>query len=65
MQHAGLEMAMWYTEDNLGGIPMLVEIQAHLGMGPSMEGDEEDEYLFVEKVLRRLNSSCPAATSPL
>jgi hypothetical protein len=65
MQHAGLEMAMWYTEDNLGGIPMLVEIQAHLGMGPSMEGDEEDEYLFVEKVLRRLNGSCPAATSPL
>ncbi|MCB0770154.1 MAG: copper resistance protein NlpE N-terminal domain-containing protein [Flavobacteriales bacterium] len=65
MQHAGLEMAMWYTEDNLGGTPMLVEIQAHLGMGPSMEGDEEDEYLFVENVLRRLNGSCPTATSPL
>ena len=65
MQHAGLEMAMWYTEDNLGGTPMLVEIQAHLGMGPSMEGDEEDEYLFVDKVLRRSEGGCAPLTSPL
>ena len=65
MQHAGLEMAMWYTEDHLGGTPLLVEIQAHLGMGPSMEGDEEDEYLYVEKVLRRLNGNCPPAMTPL
>lgn len=66
MQQSGLEMAMWYTEgDHDAGKPLLVQIQAHLGMGPSMEGDGEEEYLFVEKVLRRLDGDCPSITSPL
>ena len=68
MQQAGLEMAMWYSEgDHSATKPLLVEMQAHLGLGPAMEGDEQEEYLFVEKVLRKLDSAtCPArATSPL
>ncbi len=66
MQVAGLEMAMWYTEGGHSSTdPLLVEIQAHLGLGPSMEGDGEEVYLFVEKVLRRLDGDCPSITSPL
>jgi len=68
MQQAGLEMAMWYSEgDHSSAKPLLVEIQAHLGLGPAMEGDGQEEYLFVDKVLRKLDSAaCPArATSPL
>jgi len=68
MQQAGLEMAMWYSEgDHSATKPLLVEIQTHLGLGPAMEGDSQEEYLFVEKVLRKVDSgSCPSrAISPL
>ncbi|MCB0758015.1 MAG: copper resistance protein NlpE N-terminal domain-containing protein, partial [Flavobacteriales bacterium] len=62
MQQAGLEMAMWSSErDDSNRKPLVVEIQAHLGMGPAMEGNEEEEYLFVDKVLRQVGSGvCPS-----
>ncbi|MEZ4740081.1 MAG: copper resistance protein NlpE N-terminal domain-containing protein [Flavobacteriales bacterium] len=62
MQQAGLEMAMWYSErDDSNRKPLVVEIQAHLGMGPAMEGNDEEEYLFVDKVLRQVRSGeCPS-----
>ena len=66
MRTAGLEMAMWYTEGGYSSTePLLVEIRAHLGLGPSMEGEGEEEYLFVENVLRKLDGDCLAVTSPL
>ena len=67
MQKAGLEMAMWYSEqDDSNRKPLVVEIQAHLGMGPSMEGNDEEEYLFVEKVLRQVKSGvCPSRATAL
>ena len=63
MQQAGLEMAMWYSEgEHSAAKPLLVEIQAHLGLGQAMEGDGKDEYLFVEKVLRKLDGGCRNAS---
>jgi uncharacterized lipoprotein NlpE involved in copper resistance len=40
------------------GEPWVVEVTCTLGMGPAMEGDGADEYLYVEKVVRTL-ASCP------
>ncbi|MEO8588154.1 MAG: copper resistance protein NlpE N-terminal domain-containing protein [Flavobacteriales bacterium] len=40
------------------GDPWVVEVMCTMGMGPAMEGDGADEYLYLEQVLRTLES-CP------
>jgi copper homeostasis protein (lipoprotein) len=41
-----------------GGDPWTVEVECSLGMGPAMEGDGADEYLFIHKVLNA-QATCP------
>ncbi len=41
-----------------GGDPWTVEVECSLGMGPAMEGDGADEYLFIHKVLDAA-ATCP------
>jgi hypothetical protein len=36
----------------------VVEVICTMGMGPAMEGDGADEYLYVEQVVRTLER-CP------
>lgn len=40
------------------GTPWVVEVICTLGMGPAMEGDGADEYLFIEQAPRTLKA-CP------
>jgi hypothetical protein len=41
-----------------GGDPWTVDVECSLGMGPAMEGDGADEYLFIHKVLNA-SANCP------
>ncbi|MBK8339459.1 MAG: copper resistance protein NlpE N-terminal domain-containing protein [Flavobacteriales bacterium] len=41
-----------------GGDPWVVEVIGTMGMGPAMEGDGADEYVYIEAVKRTLGS-CP------
>lgn len=40
------------------GDPWVVEVVCTIGMGPAMEGDGADEYLYIEQVVRTLER-CP------
>ncbi len=43
-----------------GGDPWIIEVECSLAMGPAMEGDGADEYLFIHRVLGTLASgACP------
>ena len=43
-----------------GGDPWTIEVIGHLGMGPAMEGEGMDEYLYIHQVLRPIDpGSCP------
>lgn len=42
-----------------GGDPWLVEVVCTMGMGPAMEGDGADEYIYVEAVLGTVEGKCP------
>lgn len=41
-----------------GGDPWLIEVECNLAMGPAMEGDGADEYLFIHRVLGPIET-CP------
>jgi hypothetical protein len=41
-----------------GGDPWLIEVECNLAMGPAMEGDGADEYLFIHRVLDPIEA-CP------
>ncbi len=41
-----------------GGDPWTIEVEGSLGMGPAMEGDGVDEYLFIHRV-RKGGVTCP------
>ena len=41
-----------------GGDPWVIEAECTMGMGPAMEGDGADEYVFIEDVRRTLDR-CP------
>ena len=41
-----------------GGDPWLIEVECNLAMGPAMEGDGADEYLFIHRVLGPIDA-CP------
>ena len=41
-----------------GGDPWLIEVECNLVMGPAMEGDGADEYLFIHRVLMEV-AACP------
>ncbi len=41
-----------------GGDPWLIEVECNLAMGPAMEGDGADEYLFIHRVLGPIEA-CP------
>lgn len=41
-----------------GGDPWVIEVICTMGMGPAMEGDGADEYLFVEQVVKPIGQ-CP------
>jgi hypothetical protein len=41
-----------------GGDPWPIEVECSLGMGPAMEGDGADEYIFIHKVLKE-GAACP------
>jgi len=34
-----------------GGDPWLIEVECNLAMGPAMEGDGADEYIFIHRVI--------------
>lgn len=40
-----------------GGDPWVIEVECNLSMGPSMEGDGADEYIFIHRVLG--TAQCP------
>ncbi len=40
-----------------GGYPWTIEVEASLNMGPAMEGDGADEYIFIHRVLRTIVAS--------
>ena len=43
-----------------GGDPWAIEVECSLAMGPAMEGDGADEYIFIHRVLRALDpGQCP------
>jgi uncharacterized lipoprotein NlpE involved in copper resistance len=42
-----------------GGDPWVVEVICTMGMGPAMEGDGADEYVFIEQVIRTAGEHCP------
>lgn len=42
-----------------GGDPWLVEVICTMGMGPAMEGDGADEYIFIEQVIGTASDGCP------
>lgn len=43
-----------------GGDPWAMEVECSLAMGPAMEGDGADEYLFIHRVIRTLDpGQCP------
>lgn len=42
-----------------GGDPWEVEVICTLSMGPAMEGDGADEYLYVEEVIGTAEGTCP------
>jgi uncharacterized lipoprotein NlpE involved in copper resistance len=41
-----------------GGHPWGIEVECSLGMGPAMEGDGADEYVFIHRVLKE-GMTCP------
>jgi copper homeostasis protein (lipoprotein) len=41
-----------------GGEPWTIEVECSLAMGPAMEGDGADEYIFIHRVLKS-GASCP------
>lgn len=41
-----------------GGEPWTIRAEVSLAMGPAMEGDEEDEYIFVHRVVKQ-EQNCP------
>ena len=41
------------------GDPWLVEVVCTMGMGPAMEGDGADEYIFIEQVIGNAGERCP------
>lgn len=41
-----------------GGEPWVIEVECSLAMGPAMEGDGADEYIFIHRVLKS-GASCP------
>ncbi|MBP6392421.1 MAG: hypothetical protein KA175_12640 [Flavobacteriales bacterium] len=49
------EYRNWVKAD---GVPWVVEVICTLGMGPAMEGDGADEYVYIEQVERTLEH-CP------
>lgn len=42
-----------------GGDPWMVEVVCTMGMGPAMEGDGADEYIFIEQVIGTAGERCP------
>ncbi len=42
-----------------GGDPWVVDVICTLGMGPAMEGDGADEYIFIEQVIGTAVKGCP------
>ncbi len=41
-----------------GGEPWTIEVECNMAMGPAMEGDGADEYIFIHRVLKS-GASCP------
>lgn len=41
-----------------GGEPWLIEVECSMAMGPAMEGDGADEYIFIHRVLGEIQA-CP------
>jgi copper homeostasis protein (lipoprotein) len=41
-----------------GGEPWTIEVECSMAMGPAMEGDGADEYIFIHRVLKS-GASCP------
>ncbi|MBL7953819.1 MAG: copper resistance protein NlpE N-terminal domain-containing protein [Flavobacteriales bacterium] len=41
-----------------GGEPWLIEVECSMAMGPAMEGDGADEYIFIHRVLGQIQA-CP------
>lgn len=41
-----------------GGKPWGIEVECELGMGPAMEGDGADEYIFIHRVIKE-GVTCP------
>jgi len=41
-----------------GGEPWVIEVECSLAMGPAMEGDGADEYIFIHRVLKS-GATCP------
>ncbi|MBK9514276.1 MAG: hypothetical protein IPO05_11780 [Flavobacteriales bacterium] len=41
-----------------GGDPWVIEVECSMAMGPAMEGDGADEYLFIHRVLAEIDA-CP------
>jgi len=41
-----------------GGVPWTIEVECSLAMGPAMEGDGADEYIFIHRVLGEIQA-CP------
>ena len=42
-----------------GGDPWYIEAVCTMGMGPAMEGDGADEYIYIEQVIATLPDPCP------
>lgn len=45
-----------------GGDPWTMDVECTLAMGPAMEGDGADEYIFIHRVLET-TQACPCSTS--
>ncbi|HRF81524.1 MAG TPA: hypothetical protein PL070_15715, partial [Flavobacteriales bacterium] len=41
------------------GDPWLIEVVCTMGMGPAMEGDGADEYIFIEQVIGNAGERSP------
>jgi hypothetical protein len=40
-----------------GNDPWIIEVECNMAMGPAMEGDGADEYIFIHRVLG--TTQCP------
>lgn len=48
-----------YRKAVKSGEPWNMEAICTMGMGPAMEGDGADEYIFIEQLPRTITTSCP------